>query len=194
MDVERAAEEISHQTRQLGVGLFFTFLVFLISHNWLMLFMTVYGLDSLEQWVYPFWVNLALLVLATPVQFYTGRDYYVGAYKALRNGSTNMDVLVALGSSVAYFYSVIVTVGMLSAPTFFETSATIITLIKVGKLLEARAKGKTSEAIRSLLVCRPNRPDANVGGGGNQASVGDGLSSRENPGRWAGRQRLFGGG
>jgi Cu+-exporting ATPase len=145
------AQEISQQTRQLWVGLFFTGLVFLINHNWLMLFMTVYGLGSLEQWVYPFWVNVALLVLATPVQFYTGWDYYVGAFKSLRNRTANMDVLVALGSSVAYFYSVVVTVGLLSAPTFFETSALIITLIKVGKLLEARAKGKTSQAIQALM-------------------------------------------
>jgi len=145
------AQEISQQTHQLWVGLFFTGLVFLINHNWLMLFMTVYGLGSLEQWVYPFWVNVALLVLATPVQFYTGWDYYVGAIKSLRNRTANMDVLVALGSSVAYFYSVVVTVGLLSAPTFFETSALIITLIKVGKLLEARAKGKTSQAIQALI-------------------------------------------
>ncbi|MCL4303815.1 MAG: heavy metal translocating P-type ATPase [Anaerolineae bacterium] len=153
VDAEQAAraQEISHQTRHLWVGLFFTFLVFLINHNWLMLFMTVYGLGSLERWVYPFWVNVVLLVLATPVQFYTGWDYYVGGYKALRNRSANMDVLVALGSSVAYFYSVVVTLGLLNAPTFFETSATIITLIKVGKLLEARAKGKTSQAIKALI-------------------------------------------
>jgi Cu+-exporting ATPase len=120
-DAEQAAraEEISRQTRQLWVGLFFTGLLFLISHNWLMLFMSVYGLDSLEQWVYPFWVNVALFILATPVQFYTGRDYYSGAFKSLRNRSANMDVLVALGSSVAYCYSGVVTAGQLSAPTFF---------------------------------------------------------------------------
>jgi Cu+-exporting ATPase len=153
VDAEQAArqQEISRQTRQLWVGLFFTFVVFLINHNWLMLFMTVYGLGSLEQWVYPGWVNLALWLLATPVQFYTGRDYYLGGYKALRNYTANMDVLVALGASVAYFYSVVVTIGSLPAPTFFETSATIITLIKVGKLLEARAKGKTGQAIRALM-------------------------------------------
>jgi Cu+-exporting ATPase len=153
VDAEQAArlQEIRHQTRQLWVGLFFTGLVFLINHNWLMLFMTVYGLGSLEQWVYPFWVNLVLLILATPVQFYTGWDYYVGAVKTLRNRSANMDVLVALGSSVAYVYSMVVTLGLLSAPTFFETSATIITLIKLGKLLEARAKGKTSQTLKLLI-------------------------------------------
>ncbi len=154
VDVEAAAraQEIGNQTRKLLVGLFFTGLIFLIAHNWLFLFLTVHGFDSLDNWVYPPWVNFALFILATPVQFYTGWDYYVGAYKSLRNRSANMDVLVALGSSVAYFYSVIVTVGMLSAPTYFETSAMIITLIKIGKLLEARAKGKTSQSIKSLIA------------------------------------------
>ncbi|MCB0154806.1 MAG: copper-translocating P-type ATPase [Anaerolineae bacterium] len=145
------AEEISRQTRRLMVGLFFSGLLFFIAHNWLFLFITTYGLGSLDQWVYPASVNFALLVLATPVQFYTGWDYYVGAYKSLRNGTANMDVLVALGASVAYFYSVIVTVGLLSAPTYFETSAMIITLIKIGKLLEARAKGQTSAALKALI-------------------------------------------
>jgi Cu+-exporting ATPase len=145
------AEEISRQTRKLMVGLFFTGLLFFIAHNWLFLFMTTYGLESLDQWVYPASVNFALFVLATPVQFYTGWDYYVGAFKSLRNGTANMDVLVALGSSVAYFYSVIVTVGLLSAPTYFETSAMIISLIKIGKLLEVRAKGKTSAALKTLI-------------------------------------------
>ncbi|HXV98872.1 MAG TPA: heavy metal translocating P-type ATPase, partial [Anaerolineae bacterium] len=179
-DAEQAAraQEISRQTRQLWVGLFFTGLLFLINHNWLMLFMTVYGLSSLEQWVYPFWVNVAMLILATPVQFYTGWDYYVGAYHALRNRSANMDVLVALGSSVAYFYSVVVTVGLLSAPTFFETSAVIITLIKVGKLLEARAKGKTSQAIKALIglqakTARVEREDVALEVPVDQVRVGD---------------------
>jgi Cu+-exporting ATPase len=153
VDAEAAArqQEIRNQSLKLAVGLFFTGLIFLIAHNWLFLFITTYGFDSLDNWVYPVWVNFVLLILATPVQFYTGSDYYAGAYKSLRNRSANMDVLVALGSSVAYFYSVIITLGLLSAPTYFETSATIIALIKVGKLLEARAKGKTSAAIKTLL-------------------------------------------
>ena len=148
---EARAAEIRDQTRKLWVGLFFTGFIFLIAHNWLFLFLTVYGFDSLDNWVYPRWVNFALWALATPVQFYTGRDYYIGAFKSLRHGSANMDVLVALGSSVAYFYSAVVTAGLLSAPTYFETAATIITLIKVGKLLEARAKGKTGAALKTLI-------------------------------------------
>lgn len=152
-DAEQAARqrELSRQTRQLGVGLFFTGLIFLITHNWLFLFLTVYGFDSLDDWVYPIWVNFVLMLLAAPVQFYTGRDYYLSAYKSLRNKSANMDVLVALGASVTYFYSVVVTLGLLNSPTYFETSVMIITLIKVGKLLEVRAKGKASQAIKSLI-------------------------------------------
>jgi Cu+-exporting ATPase len=172
------AQEISRQARQLAVGLFFMFVIFLIAHNWLFLFLTVHGFDSLDNWVYPPWVNFALMLLATPVQFYTGWDYYVGAYKSLRNRSANMDVLVALGSSVAYFYSVIVTVGLLAAPTYFETSAMIITLIKVGKLLEARAKGKTGEAIKTLIglrakTARVMRDGAEVDIPAEQVQVGD---------------------
>jgi P-type Cu+ transporter len=62
----------------------------------------------LGDWAHANWVNWLFLALATPVQFYVGWDYYVGAYKSLRNGSANMDVLVAMGSSVAYFYSMAV--------------------------------------------------------------------------------------
>ena len=102
------------------------------------------------------WVNWLFLALATPVQFYVGWDYYVGGYKSLRAGSANMDVLVAMGSSAAYFYSLAVLLFPgLGGHVYFETSAMIITLIKLGKLLEARAKGRTSEAIKKLMGLRP---------------------------------------
>lgn len=99
------------------------------------------------------WVQLAL---ATPVQFVVGRQFYVGAYKALRNGSANMDVLVALGTSAAYFYSLyqsIVSIGSNAhmVDLYFETSAVLITLIILGKLFEARAKGRSSDAIKKLM-------------------------------------------
>jgi Cu+-exporting ATPase len=100
------------------------------------------------------WLNWVFFALATPVQFYVGWDYYVGAYKALRNGSANMDVLIAMGSSAAYFYSIPVILGLIPGHTYFETSAVIITLIKLGKYLEARAKGHTSEAIKKLMGLR----------------------------------------
>jgi Cu+-exporting ATPase len=111
----------------------------------------------LGEWAHAPWVNWFFLALATPVQFYVGWDYYVGAYKSLRNGSANMDVLVAMGSSVAYFYSIAVLIALtlgssaLGMHVYFETSAMIITLIVVGKLLEARAKGQTSAAIKKLM-------------------------------------------
>lgn len=145
VDAEKLAREreIKDQTRKLWVGLIFTLPLFLFSMA------RDFGLVG--HWAHAAWVNYLFWVLATPVQFYTGRDYYVGGFKSLRNRSANMDVLVALGSSVAYFYSVIITTGFLGGHVFFETSAAIITLIKVGKLLEVQAKGKTSQAIKALI-------------------------------------------
>lgn len=90
------------------------------------------------------------LVLATPIQFIAGWQFYRGAYKNLRHGSANMDVLIALGTSAAYFYSV-ATTFFIPGHVYYETSAVIITLIILGKLLEARAKGRTSEAIKKLM-------------------------------------------
>lgn len=90
------------------------------------------------------------LALATPVQFVAGWQFYRGSYHALRTGGANMDVLVALGTSVAYFYS-LVSVFKGWHPLYFESSAIVITLILLGKLLEAVAKGKTSEAIKKLM-------------------------------------------
>jgi len=100
------------------------------------------------------WNNWRMFFLALPVQFYVGWQFYVGAYKSLRNGSANMDVLVAMGSSAAFFYSVPVTLGLLNGHVYFETAAVIITLIRLGKYLESRAKGRTSEAIKKLMGLR----------------------------------------
>lgn len=99
------------------------------------------------------WVQFAL---ATPVQFVIGKQFYVGAYKALKNGSANMDVLVALGTSAAYFYSVYLSFEAIgqtahTVELYFETSAILITLIILGKLFEAKAKGRSSEAIKKLM-------------------------------------------
>ncbi|GIP50672.1 copper-translocating P-type ATPase [Paenibacillus sp. DXFW5] len=97
------------------------------------------------------------LVLATPVQFVIGRGFYVGAYKALRNRSANMDVLVALGTSAAYFYSLYLSLDSLSMPhghtpqLYYETSSILITLILLGKWFEALAKGRSSQAIKTLM-------------------------------------------
>ncbi|HCV2691296.1 TPA: copper-translocating P-type ATPase [Staphylococcus aureus] len=95
-------------------------------------------------------------ILATPVQFIIGWQFYVGAYKNLRNGGANMDVLVAVGTSAAYFYSIYEMVRWLNGSTtqphlYFETSAVLITLILFGKYLEARAKSQTTNALGELL-------------------------------------------
>jgi len=149
-DVEQRARrvEIADQTRKFIVGLLFTLPLFLWSMG------RDFGL--LGPWSHAFWVNWAFWALATPVQFYTGWDYYTGGWKSLKNRSANMDVLVAMGSSVAYFYSLAVLLyPALGRHVYFETSAVIITLIKLGKMLEARAKGRTGSAIRKLMDLRP---------------------------------------
>lgn len=95
-------------------------------------------------------------ILATPVQFIIGWQFYVGAYKNLRNGSANMDVLVALGTSAAFFYSIYEMAKWLATSNYtphlyFETSAVLITLILFGKYLESRAKTQTTNALSELL-------------------------------------------
>ncbi|MDH7508857.1 MAG: heavy metal translocating P-type ATPase [Methanomassiliicoccales archaeon] len=98
--------------------------------------------------------NIVLFLLATPVQFVAGYQFYIGSYKALRNKRANMDTLIAIGTSAAYFYSTAVVFfpSIISFEhVYFDTSALIISLILLGKYLEARAKGKTSEAIRKLM-------------------------------------------
>jgi len=105
--------------------------------------------------VLPRWLQLAL---ATPVQFWVGRRFYIGAWHALRGGGANMDVLVALGTSAAYFYGAVVTVlGLDGQHVYFEAAAVIISLVLLGKLLEARAKGRTSAAIEQLIRLQPKQ-------------------------------------
>ena len=101
------------------------------------------------------WLNLALLVLATPVQFWAGWRFYRGAWAALKHGQANMNTLVIIGTSAAYLYSAVAALapGLFAAgraDVYFDTSALIITLILLGRLLEARAKGRTNEAIKKL--------------------------------------------
>ena len=105
-----------------------------------------------QDWL-PRWLQLAL---ATPVQFWIGWRFYVGAFNALRGGAGNMDVLVALGTSMAWAFSAVVTVADLHHHhVYFEASAAVITLVLMGKLLEARAKAKTSAAIEALIRLQP---------------------------------------
>jgi Cu+-exporting ATPase len=146
-DAEQKARqrEIDQQRHLLIVGLIFTIPLFILS-----MVRDLLMPSRADQ----SWVNWLMLALATPVQFYVGWQYYVGAYKSLRNRAANMDVLIAMGSSTAYLYSLIVTLGFIPGHVYFETSAVIITLIKLGKYLEARAKGRTSEAIKKLMGLR----------------------------------------
>jgi len=98
----------------------------------------------------PVWQPYALWLLATPVQFYVGMPFYVGAWTALRNGASTMDTLVALGTSAAYFYSLYLLLFESGSHQYFETSAVLITLVVLGKYLETVSKHRTSEAIRKL--------------------------------------------
>jgi Cu+-exporting ATPase len=104
-----------------------------------------------------------LWALATPVQFWAGWRFYKGAWAALKHGRAEMNTLIAVGSSAAYFYSVAVvlfpgafTSGMIEANLYFDTSALIIALILLGRFLEARARGRTSGAIKKLIGLRPS--------------------------------------
>ena len=108
------------------------------------------------------WVTYISFLIATPVQFWIGWRFYRGAYAALKHGAADMNVLIAVGTSAAYFYSVVATlapqlvaIGGQIPATYFDTSTMIIALILLGRLLEARAKGQTSEAIRRLTGLRP---------------------------------------
>lgn len=105
------------------------------------------------------------LLLATPVQFWIGARFYRGAWSALRGRSANMDVLVALGTSMAYFYSLVVTaLGRHDLHVYFEASTMIITLVLLGKLLEARAKARTTAALDALVRLQPRMARVERGG------------------------------
>ncbi len=147
------AEELRQQKLQFSVGILFTLPLFLLSMG--------RDMGLIGGWAHDPWVNWIMFVLALPVQVYVAWDYYVGSVKALRNRSANMDVLVAMGSSVAFLYSVVVMIALslniqgLGNHVYFETAAVIITLIKLGKFLEARAKGQTSAALKKLMRLSP---------------------------------------
>lgn len=148
------ADEVTRQRHLFRLGVLFSAPLFALS------MLRDFGL--LGAWAHAPWVNWLMFGLATPVQFVVGYDYYVGAWKALRHRAPNMDVLVALGSSVAYGYSVVIAVLLTLGSTaggehvYFETAALIITLIKLGKLLEVKAKGEAGSAIRELLSLQPS--------------------------------------
>lgn len=153
-DTEKRAmeEELKHARKMTLISFAFAIPVFVLS-----MFMI-----EIPYRLYVLWL------LATPVQFYVGMQFYRGSWSALKNGSANMDTLIAMGTSAAYFYSVyLVLTGAME--TFFETSAVLISLVIFGKYLEARAKGRASEAIRKLLDLSPKQ--ARIVDGGKERMV-----------------------
>ena len=113
----------------------------------------VFMVNGRHEMMMPVWLQFAL---ATPVQFWAGARFYRGAWNAVRGGAANMDVLVALGTTAAYLYSVAVwLVPLTGQHVYFEAAAVVITLVLLGKLLEGRAKARTANAIRHLLALRP---------------------------------------
>jgi P-type Cu+ transporter len=176
-DAEREARqaEIDRQKRLVLIGAIFTIPLFILSMARDLYMASFAGLDmadmmlagtmagpvpALDWLLWSGWPFIFFL-LATPVQFIVGRQYLVGAWKAARMGTTGMDTLIAIGSMAAYLYSVVVLLGLIfsiadvGAHVYFETAAVILTLITLGKLLEARAKGHTSDAIRKLMGLSP---------------------------------------
>ncbi|GMY30297.1 probable copper-transporting ATPase HMA5 isoform X2 [Fagus crenata] len=152
-------QEIKQYYRFFSWSLVFTIPVFLTS----MVFMYIPGIKTVLDAKLVNMMTVGMLLrweLSTPVQFIIGRRFYIGAYKALRHGSANMDVLIALGTNSAYFYSVYSVLRATSSrdfngTDFFETSSMLITFILLGKYLEVLAKGKTSEAIAKLMDLAP---------------------------------------
>ncbi|WP_434530094.1 heavy metal translocating P-type ATPase (plasmid) [Haloarcula sp. NS06] len=147
-DAREAArqEEISRQLRLtiFGAALSLPLLVFMVNH------LLELGLVGDELFGLPSgWIAFAL---ATPVQLVLGRPFYKNSYKALvKNGRANMDVLIALGSTTAYVYSVAVLLGVIAGGLYFDTAAFILVFITLGNYLEARSKGQAGEALRKLL-------------------------------------------
>ncbi|MDG5788514.1 heavy metal translocating P-type ATPase [Evansella sp. AB-P1] len=150
-------QKVDHKEKEIEIqyGKFLLSLVLTLPLLWTMV--THFEITSFlylpDMFMNP-WVQLAL---ATPVQFVVGAQFYRGSYHALKNKSANMDVLVALGTSAAYFYSIYLGWEWMNAGSrgmpelYFEAAAVIITLIVLGKLFEVRAKGRTSQAIQKLL-------------------------------------------
>jgi P-type Cu+ transporter len=126
----------------------------------MLLFSVVFAVPALlismfvMDWQYK---GIALLALATPVQFIAGFSFYKGAWNALKNKTSNMDTLIAIGTSVAYFYSIYVLITSPMGELYFEVAAVLIALVVFGKYLEANAKGKTGEAIGKLIQMSPKK-------------------------------------
>ena len=162
-DAEQLAREaeIQHQKRLVIIGAIFTIPLVILSMSRHFMHSVPFIMETFP-WLMPDYWLFVFGALATPVQLILGRQYVIGAYKSLRNGTANMDVLVAMGTLSAYIYGLIVLAGLIfdfshivGMYDYFEAAAVILTLITLGKLLEARAKGRTSEAIKKLMGLSP---------------------------------------
>ncbi len=163
-DAEATARqaEIDRQTRLVKTGAAFTIPLTLLSMTRHFMHQIPILMDNFAFLAGDIWL-FVFAALATPVVALLGRQYLSGALKSLRNGSANMDVLVSMGSLAAYIYGIIVLLGIVfgfsdvvGKSDYFESAAVILTLITLGKLLEARAKGRTSAAIKKLMGLAPN--------------------------------------
>jgi Cu+-exporting ATPase len=143
-----AAEKAAKEEQYLYEKLQFVISLALISPLILEMLLMLLGVH----FALPVWIQW---LLATPVQFWVGARFYRGAWSSLKSGSSNMDTLVALGTSAAYFLSCAIMLFDVHQPVYFEASATLITLVLLGKLLEARAKGKASDALEALFQLQP---------------------------------------
>ncbi len=165
-DAEQAAREadVADRKRRMGVGLAFAIPTFVLSMsrdfgllakllgpNFAPMSPNMNHAMPLEYGL----VNWVLFALTLPVMLYSAKPYFVHGYKALRNGAANMDVLIALGSGVAFAYSLLTLLGVFRGHVYFETAAMIVALISIGKFIEAKAKGRTSAAIKSLMNLAP---------------------------------------
>ena len=162
-DAEAAARqaEIDKQTRLVVTGAIFTIPLTILSMSRHFMHQIPFLMDNFSWLQRDAWLFI-FGALATPVVVALGRQYLVGALKSLRNGAANMDVLVSMGSMAAYVYGIIVLLGiafgfsdLVGKSDYFESAAVILTLITLGKLLEARAKGRTSAAIKKLMNLAP---------------------------------------
>jgi Cu+-exporting ATPase len=162
-DDARKAREFAHLKREFVVAAILTLPLLAQMVPMLASFSLSGGLSGgAHADLLPRWLQFAL---ATPVQFWIGRRFYVGAWHALRGGGANMDVLVALGTTMAWAFSAVVTaLDLHEHHVYFEASAAVITLVLLGKLLEARAKAGTSAALEGLLRLQPKTARVQRGG------------------------------
>lgn len=137
-------EEQKKLKRKLAVGIVFSAVIFLMSFPEWFTFIPEFSGNM-----------TSMLLLATVVQFWVGYDFYRGAFIAARNKTTDMNTLIAVGTSAAYFYSAYIVLAEIDTGMYFDTAALIITLILLGRYFESIAKGRASDAIRKLVGLQP---------------------------------------